>query len=75
MNRDEHRKALQEDADNEMNELGLALHKAYGLAKRLAGRGRGVKMKALGLDPAAIKRLRDSAEDAYTLKKVKVNPT
>lgn len=67
MTKSEHRAAQQEDADGELAALGAALHTAHGLAKRLAGRG--VRMKTLGLDPKDIQRLRDKAEDAYTLKK------
>lgn len=58
------------DADDDMAALGTALNEAYVLARRL--KGRGVVMARLGLDPIDIKRMRDAAEDAYTLGKGRI---
>lgn len=66
----EHIAALQADADEDMNALGNALAEAYRLARKLEGRS--VNMALLGLPVPCIKDLRDAAENAYTLNRVKV---
>ena len=56
--------AIEADAADDMNMLATKLHMAFQCAVRL--RGRGVPLLKLGIDPAEIKRLRDSAERVYT---------
>jgi hypothetical protein len=64
------RAAQQDDANQEMLELGTYLHKARNLAQRL--KGRGIDMGALAIDVESIEAAMSAADDAYTLDRVKL---